>query len=149
MGVCWRSHFASSSASVNGFSSGGMKVRPCAFITATGGRSRIFKIVLPFAGRAGRIIQRTQKTLFVLQQLHDFLLIPQMVAGGDGVHAVAEKFLGDVGRDAVAAGGIFAVGDDDIEAVRLPQGLGRSSLTARRPGLPTMSPMNRIFTGKI
>ena len=40
-----------------------------------------------------------------------------MVAGRDGVHAVAEKFVRDVGRDAVAAGGIFAVGDDDVEAV--------------------------------
>ena len=72
-----------------------------------------------FAGRAGRIIQRTQKARLVLQQFHDFLLIPQMVAGGDGVHAVGEKFRGDVGRDAVAAGGVLAVGDDDVEAVRI------------------------------
>jgi hypothetical protein len=44
-----------------------------------------------------------------------------MVAGRDGVNTVTEQFLGDVGRDAVAAGGIFTVGDDDIKAVRLLQ----------------------------
>src|SRR5260221_6887021 len=50
-----------------------------------------------------------------------------MVAGGDGVHAAAKQFLGDVRRDAVAAGGIFAVGDDDVETVRLSQ-LGQEFL---------------------
>ena len=33
----------------------------------------------------------------------------------------AEEFPGDLGRDAVAAGGVFAVGDDEIERVLFAQ----------------------------
>jgi hypothetical protein len=44
-----------------------------------------------------------------------------MVAGGDGVHTVAKQFRGEVGRNTVAAGGIFAIGDDHVEAVSVLQ----------------------------
>src|SRR5438094_615998 len=38
-----------------------------------------------------------------------------MVAAGDDIDATGEQFFGDPGGDAVAAGGVFAVGDDEIE----------------------------------
>lgn len=40
-----------------------------------------------------------------------------MIAAGDDVHAGGEQFAGDLGRDAVAAGGVFAVRNDEIERV--------------------------------
>jgi hypothetical protein len=44
-----------------------------------------------------------------------------MVAAGDDVHAGGEKFTGNLGRDAGAAGGVFAIGDDEVERVLLAQ----------------------------
>ena len=44
-----------------------------------------------------------------------------MVAAGDDVHAGGENFLGGLGRDAGAAGGVFAVGNDEIERVLFAQ----------------------------
>ena len=76
-----------------------------------------FKNTAPLPQRSGRIIQRTQKAFFVGEQFHDFLLIPQMVAAGDDVHAGGKNFPGGFGRDAGAASGVFAVGDDEIERV--------------------------------
>ena len=69
-----------------------------------------------------------------------------MVAAGDDVHAGGEDFLGGLGRDARAAGGVLAVGDDEVKPVLLRASWGTSSLTARRPGSPTMSPMKSSFT---
>ncbi len=37
-----------------------------------------------------------------------------MVAAGDDVHAGGKDFRGRLGRDAGAAGGVFAIGDDEI-----------------------------------
>src|SRR5581483_324433 len=42
------------------------------------------------------------------------LLVPEMVAAGDDVHAGGKDFRGRLGRDAGAAGGVFASGDDEI-----------------------------------
>jgi hypothetical protein len=106
-----------------------MNVRPCAFKTAI---KMGFWVLAEFgiwdlktgaalAGRAGRIIQRAQKAFFVGEQFHDFLLVPQMVAGGDDVHARGKNFPGGFGRDAGAAGGVFAVGDDEVERVLLAE----------------------------
>ena len=44
-----------------------------------------------------------------------------MVAAGDDVHAGGEDFFGGLGRDAGAAGGVFAVGNDEIERVLFAQ----------------------------
>jgi hypothetical protein len=44
-----------------------------------------------------------------------------MVAAGDGIHARQKNFPGGFGCDAGAAGGVFAVGDDEVEPEFLPQ----------------------------
>ena len=100
------------------------------------------------AGRAGRIIQRTQKARLVLQQFQDFLLIPQMVAGSDGVHSVGKEIGGDVGSDPVAAGGIFAIGDDDVQPVNFAQ-LGQQFLDGAAPGAPDNVPDKQYFHADI
>jgi hypothetical protein len=69
------------------------------------------------AGGVGGIIDRTQETGFVLHELVNFLLIPDMVAAGDDVGAGGEDFGGGVLRDAGAARGIFAIGYAEINAM--------------------------------
>jgi hypothetical protein len=44
-----------------------------------------------------------------------------MVAAGDYLHAGGEDFLRRGGRDTRTTGGIFPVGDDQMNAVLLPQ----------------------------
>ena len=44
-----------------------------------------------------------------------------MIAAGDGIDAGGKNFLRGAGRDAGTAGGIFPVGDDQIEIVCAPQ----------------------------
>ena len=44
-----------------------------------------------------------------------------MIATGDDIHAGGKHLPGGGGRDAVAAGGVFAVGDDKIKRVLLSQ----------------------------
>ena len=76
-----------------------------------------FKNSAPLPRRADGIIERTQKAFFVREQFRHFLLVPQMVAAGDDIHAGVEDFPGGFGGDAGAAGGVLAVGDDEIERV--------------------------------
>ena len=61
----------------------------------------------------------------------------------------AEKIsAGDFRGDAGAAGGVLAVGDDEIERVLFAQ-FGQKVFDRVRPGWPTMSPMKSSFTGEI
>lgn len=71
----------------------------------------------PWPGRAGRIVQRSQEAFFIRQEFHDFFLIPQMVPAGDDVHTGGKDFLGDPRGNARAAGGIFSIGDNEIQCV--------------------------------
>ena len=93
--VCWRRHFTSSSGERERIFQ--RRHERAALRVQHGDRKAsqspefwiwdVRKIAAALSRRAGRIIQRAQKTFFVRQQFHDFLLIPQMVAGGDDVHA--------------------------------------------------------------
>ena len=56
-----------------------------------------------------------------MQKNVHFLLVPKMIAAGDDVHARIEEFVGGIDGDAGAAGGVFAVGDDEVEAKALSQ----------------------------
>ena len=49
--------------------------------------------------------------------LEDFLFVPNVVAGGDDMGTEVEEFFGDGGRDAEAAGGVFAVDDEEVDFV--------------------------------
>ena len=42
-------------------------------------------------------------------------MIPTVIAAGEDVDAVVEKFIGEARGDAETGGGIFAVGDDQID----------------------------------
>ena len=49
--------------------------------------------------------------------LEDFLLVPDVVAGGDDVGTEVEELFGEGGGDAEASGGVFAVDDEEIDGV--------------------------------
>ena len=49
--------------------------------------------------------------------LEDLFLVPDVVAGGDDVRAEVEELFCDGGREAEAAGGVFAVDDEEIDGV--------------------------------
>ena len=57
-----------------------------------------------------------------------------MVAAGNDVHACRKDFTCDLGCDAGAAGGILAVGDDEIERVLLAQ-FWKQDFDGLAPGL--------------
>ena len=67
------------------------------------------------ARRAGGKIDRAQQPRCAFDEDQGFLLIPGMIAAGDGVDAGIDEFLIDRLRDAETAGGVLAVHGDEIE----------------------------------
>lgn len=51
--------------------------------------------------------------------VHEFALVPDVVAGGDDLGSGGEECFGYLGRDASAAGGIFAIDDAEVDVVEL------------------------------
>ena len=84
------------------------------------------------SGHVAGVVQRTQKARLAVKQFGHGLLIPQMIAAGDDINAGGKKFARDGRRDAVAAGGVLAVGDDEIQRVFLAQ--------ARQDGFDGLAP---------
>ena len=56
-----------------------------------------------------------------IDDLLDVLVVPYVVPGGDHVYAEGQELLHDPRGDGVTAGGVFAVGDDEIRPVALPK----------------------------
>ena len=85
------------------------------------------------ARRALGIIRGPQDAVFLLDIGEDFLLVGPVIAGGDHIDAAGEEFLGDGAGEAEAAGGILAIGDDQIELQRVAQArqFGRHHVAAR------------------
>jgi len=96
------------------------------------------------AGSAGGVIQRAQEARLAFEQLHHFLLVPEMIAAGDDVDARREDFRRRGRGDTGAAGGVFAVGNGDIHTLRLPQ-MGNQLLNRAPPGLPHDVPNEKQF----
>ena len=61
------------------------------------------------------VIRRTQQTRLAGEIIVNFALVPDVIAGGDDVQAVVEQFVGELGRDAEPAGGVFTVGDGQVD----------------------------------
>ena len=49
------------------------------------------------------------------QVVIDLALIPNVIAGGDDIHAIAEDFVSKLGSNAESAGCILAVGDCQVD----------------------------------
>ena len=67
----------------------------------------------------------------MFDQVVDLLLIPEMIATGDDIHSRRENFLSGSGSDARTAGRVFAIGDDELQAMPAPQ--FREKLLDRAP----------------
>ena len=79
------------------------------------------------ARRAGRIIERPDQTRRALDKDQRLLLIPGVIAERHRIDAGLDQFAIDRLGDAEAAGGVLAIGDDQIElpiADKLRQALG-------------------------
>lgn len=83
---------------------------------------------------SGRVIQRAQKALLACEQFHHFLLVPEMIAAGDDIHAGGKDFLGGFGRDAGAASGVLAIGNYEVQRV-LGAESGQEFLDRAAPGM--------------
>ena len=91
-----------------------MKTRPITLITSTLPAGRLVEVGAA-PRRALGIIERAEDAVFVLDIGEDFLLVGPVIAGGDHIDADAEEFLGDGAGEAEAAGGVLAIGDDEIQ----------------------------------
>ena len=92
-----------------------MKVRPCKI--QHGVADAIFRAadIKAAARRAVRKIRGAQQARLVREKIDNFLAVPDVVAAGDHFDAGGEQILGEARRDAEAGGGIFAVGDAEID----------------------------------
>ncbi len=69
----------------------------------------------PAAWAAIRKIRGAQQARLVGQVIHDFAAVPAVIAAGEDVDSVVEKFVGQARGDAESGSGIFAIGDDQID----------------------------------
>ena len=71
------------------------------------------------AGGARRVVEGPQQAALLGDVAEDVFLVPDVVSGGDDVDAEAQQVLRGVGGDAETAGGVLAVGDGQVDVVRL------------------------------
>ena len=82
-----------------------------------------FALIEAVTRSAFRIIRRpdqASRRLAVgrlLHVFHDLALVPDMIAGGDYADPLLEEFFGDLRSDAKSSGGIFAIGNDEINVM--------------------------------
>ena len=69
------------------------------------------------APRRVGVVHRANQPRLDADVLEDFLLVPDVIAGRDDIHALRDQAVADLARDAVAAGRVLAVGDDQIDPV--------------------------------
>ena len=70
------------------------------------------------AGGAGRVVDGAHEAGFAIKELDDFLLVPKVIPAGDDVDACAVDIGRSLRSDSRTAGGVFAVGDHDINVER-------------------------------
>ena len=69
----------------------------------------------PAAGRARGVVGRAHDALVRCQKRIHLFLPPDVVAGGEHVHAAAEQLERELGGDAGAVGHVLAVGDHEVD----------------------------------
>ena len=87
----------------------------------------------PGSRRPARIVGGTDNARISQDQRNLFLLVPDMVAAGQQMNALLEQLFGNFDRQAETTGGIFTVGDHNIDRVPVHQAvqLARQRLTTR------------------
>ena len=69
------------------------------------------------AARRVGVVGRPQQARLDVDVVERLALVPDVVAGRDDVHALRKQAVADLARDAVAAGGVLAVDDDQVDGV--------------------------------
>jgi len=67
------------------------------------------------AGHTSGVVERAEEARFGFDKRRHVFLVPRMVARGDDRDAATEEFDGEAARDAFASGGVFAIGDYEID----------------------------------
>ena len=106
---------SSCSMRAKGSSSASMKTRPIILTTEHFGAVRGVDQIGAAAGRPRREIGRADQPRLALDKDERLALVEGVIAERDRVGAGLEEFLADRLGDAEAAGGVFAVDDDEIE----------------------------------
>ena len=70
---------------------------------------------------AGREVRRAQQLRLPRDVVEDFLLVPDVIAGGHDVDAVPEDGIGNVAGDAEARGRVLDVGDHEVDVALLDE----------------------------
>ena len=89
---------------------------------------------------AGRFAGRQTRSICVISVL-PAALVPNVVAQRDRVDAALQNRFRDRAGDARARGGVFAVGDNEVDSALRRAVCGIRSAMMSRPGRPTMSPI--------
>ena len=100
----------------------------------------------PAARTARGVIQWPEQGRLFLNELESFLLVPDMIAGGQAVNAQIEHLLSHLRRDTEPTGGVLGVGDHEINPGAGPPSFPGGGPACGVPVLPTTSPMKRIRT---
>jgi len=67
------------------------------------------------AGEFVEVVGGAQETGLAGEIVVDFAFVPDVIAAREDVDAVAEELVGELRGDAEAAGGVFAVGDGQVD----------------------------------
>ena len=73
------------------------------------------------AGHSGREVQRAQDGHVGIEAGENILLRPDVVARGDDVNVIIQELLRGADGQAETAGGVLAVGDDQVNPVLFAQ----------------------------
>ena len=92
-----------------------MKMRPMALMTSARLPFLVSTKAAPRPGVPFGIIDRADQPRRALDEHQRLALVPGVIAERDGVGAGIDQFVVDRLGDAEAAGGVFAVDDDEIE----------------------------------
>ncbi len=75
----------------------------------------------PLPRRSRRIIDRTQKPLFILQQLRNFFLVPEMIPARNHIHARRKNLRRGPWRNPRTARRVFSIGNYYVDPMLQPK----------------------------
>src|SRR5438874_2595265 len=62
-------------------------------------------------------VPRADQSRLLGKIFHDFFLVPSVIAGGHRIDSQREEILGQAWRDAESRGGVFTIGQDQINGM--------------------------------
>ena len=100
------------------------------------------------AGRVG-IVGGPQQARLAGEVIEQLALVPNVIAGSEDIEAQSEKFFGDRRRDTEASGGVFGIGDGQIDAIGLNdvlQVIGDNAAARGSKDIPNKENVHSVFS---